>query len=324
MTMRQPHPLPPGTQLGQYTLQCIVGRGAYGDVYRAHHRHWLERRVAIKVPHDTAAAEQLARAGLVQGRFDHPAIVRVLDLITDPPTAHLVLEWIEGETLAQHIDRTGPLDPQRASAVLLGILDGLDAIQRAGHCHGDLKPSNILLALDGRVLLTDFGYGPPLTTQQRGGAEISLGSEAIGHSAATLSYLPPEQRAGRVADSAADLYALGVILFEVLAGRQPALADQLASPVATQLYRALCAPPDQRINDHGELRRRLVVLANEPRSKTQPQPRPTPLTKLDHSRPTTSGDASLRRALWIFGLGMTITVTLSAAVAAIAFCLWTR
>lgn len=331
----QPAAIPPRTELGHYVIQCHVGRGAFGDVYRAHHKRWPERLVAIKVPRDPRAVEMLIRAGTQQGRLRSPHVVQVLDLEASGNTPHLVLEWVEGESLAQRL-RRAPLSEAEAARVLGGVLDGLDQIHAAGASHGDLKPSNVLLATDGRVLLTDFGYGPPLPEGQgyQPGLDCSVASEQLGSAVGTLAYLAPEQREGKAQDASADLYALGVMLFESLTGRLPALADQLPDANANQLYARLCAPASGRLTALPEVRAALATIGQppakpsrwgrKPRAAAQPTPAqaPTPDGPFrdanaipdcnDHS-------AQQRRALWLFAAGgVLLTGLVAGFIAAVA------
>lgn len=265
-------PLAPGTRLGHYVLQCPIGQGGFGVVYRAHHVQWPGRLVAIKVPRDQNAAAALLRAGHLQGRIDHPGVVKVLD-VDSGAQPYLVLEWIEGETLAQRIGRTGPLPVAHAAAVLDHIAEALERVHAGGACHGDLKPSNILMGVDGRIAVTDFGGGPSLAEIRRG-LDWSLGSVELPAAVGTLAYMAPEQREGRVPDAAGDLYSLGAIWFEMLTGRLPALSDRLADPTADALYRALCAPLGDRLVSLADLRARLRALGAPPRSVAPPLAQP--------------------------------------------------
>lgn len=306
--------LAPGTKLGHYVIQCPIGQGASGVVYRAHHQQWPTRLVAIKVPREDATAGVLVRAGIQQGRFDHPGIVRVIDVETSSVPAHLVLEWIEGESLAQRLARTGPLALGEAATVLERICAALDVVHASGIAHGDLKPSNILLGTDGRVVLSDFGGGPSASEIHRG-VEWSLGSTPLPVAVGTLAYMAPEQRSGRAGDTAGDLYSLGVIWFEMLTARLPALSDRLVDPAASALYHALCAPAGQRAATTGELRARLAtaraaaIAAPAPAKKGAAAVAPP--VRGTHTSINASSAREQRRALWVFVAGFVALTVLA-------------
>src|SRR5829696_651592 len=155
-------------------------------------------------------------------KLDHPNIVRVFDFVDDKAPL-LVLEPIEGETLADRLGRDGALPPLEAARIAAAVADGLDVAHRAGIIHRDIKPSNIMLTADGGMKVMDFGIAAAWEAHSTTGQQLL----------ATAAYAPPERIRGGRASPAGDLYSLGVVLYEMLTGRPPFLAD-----TAEQLLRA--------------------------------------------------------------------------------------
>ena len=176
----------------------------------------LDRPVAVKVlggalAGDGRAAERLRREARAAARLDHPNIARVLDLGEHDGRPYLVMELLEGESLAGRIDRAGPMAPGEAARVVAAVADALQAAHRAGVVHRDVKPGNVFLTAEGEVKVLDFGIA-----SAAGEADLTTG-DLLG----TAAYLAPERALGRPATPAADLYSLGVVLYELLAGRRP-------------------------------------------------------------------------------------------------------
>ena len=227
-------PLTPGTRLGPYEVVAPLGAGGMGEVYRARDTR-LGREVAVKVmpAHLSENADARARfereARVVSG-LNHPNICVLHDLGREAGTDYLVMELVEGESLAQRIAR-GPLPVAEVTRIGAEIADALDRAHRAGIVHRDLKPSNVMLSRSGAKLL-DFGLareGP------RAGALIRAvaGSGAMSQSptvatplttagsfVGTSQYMAPEQLEGREADERSDLWALGCVLYEMCTGRR--------------------------------------------------------------------------------------------------------
>ena len=217
-----------GTQLGPYKIVAPIGAGGMGEVYRAHDQR-LGRTVAIKVLAEPASGDAAART-----RFDrearaiavlsHPNICTLYDLGHHEGIDYLVMEYLEGQTLADRLTQ-GPLPMDRALAIAGDIAEALDNAHRQGIVHRDLKPGNVMLTKSGAKLL-DFGLAtlrplPQLdasvaTTETVAGR--LTGTHAI---VGTLPYMAPEQLEGREADTRTDLYAFGVVLFEMLTGTLP-------------------------------------------------------------------------------------------------------
>ncbi|GAA1968650.1 serine/threonine protein kinase [Catenulispora subtropica] len=250
----------PGQVLnGRYELRRRIGGGSMGEVWRGRDLV-LGRTVAVKVvlpallDTPTFRARFVAEAR-VMAMMDHPGIVGVFDYgyaeTDDPDTpgaAFLVMEFIEGESLDKVLARTGPLEPRFALKVLASLLDALAAVHRAGVVHRDVKPANVMLT-SGGVVLADFG--------------IARSAESLGLTAAdalmgTVPYLAPELFQAETPTPAADVYAVGILGYELLSGRQPfqaastaavmyqhmhepppPLPDYVAAPAAEVLWRAL-------------------------------------------------------------------------------------
>ena len=216
--------LAPGDRLLDYRLLERLGEGGFGEVFRAEHEV-LSRVVAIKVPRDQGSLQALRHEGVVQAALDHPNIVRTLELSVSHDPPYVVMEFVDGSSLAELIRREGALPWRRAARVLLDVARALGHAHSRGVVHGDVKPGNVLVekARKGRVLLTDFGLGR-VTQETQGCLQISRslelhtsGSEVQG----TIRYLAPEILRGETADARADIYSFGVLLFETLTGRLP-------------------------------------------------------------------------------------------------------
>jgi eukaryotic-like serine/threonine-protein kinase len=206
----------------------------------------LDRPVAVKVlgaalAGDGRGAERLRREARAAARLDHPNIARMLDLGEHDGRPYLVMELLEGESLAARIDSAGPMPPAEAARVVAAVADALQAAHSSGVVHRDVKPGNVFLTSDGEVKVLDFGIA-----SAAGEATLTTG-EMLG----TPAYLAPERVLGHPATPAADIYALGVVLYELLAGRRPfdegsdielAMAHVHAHPAPLALA-AASAPP---------------------------------------------------------------------------------
>ncbi|MEO8451084.1 MAG: serine/threonine-protein kinase [Gemmatimonadota bacterium] len=213
-----------GQTLGNYTLDGPIGRGGMGSVWLAHRNDGrFEGKVAIKLLNlaliGRAAEQRFVQEGTVLARLNHPNIARLLDAgVSDTGQPYLVLEHIEGDRIDEHADRRR-LDPRARIALFLDVLKAVAAAHANLVVHRDLKPSNVMVTAAGTVKLLDFGIAKLVDEGRPVGADGTLTEE--GGRAFTPQYAAPEQLEGRPVSTAADIYSLGVMLYELLSGRHP-------------------------------------------------------------------------------------------------------
>jgi serine/threonine-protein kinase len=213
-----------GRRLGAYTLERPLGQGGMGTVWLARRSDGrYEGQVAVKLLNlallDPVGSERFRREGTLLARLSHPNIARLLDAgVTDEGQPYLVLEYVEGARIDRHCD-DHRLAPETRLRLFLDVLGAVSHAHANLIVHRDLKPSNILVARDGTVKLLDFGIGKLLEDGAAESAAATL-SDAGGR-ALTPEYAAPEQVAGGTITTATDVYALGVLLFLLLAGRHP-------------------------------------------------------------------------------------------------------
>jgi Tol biopolymer transport system component len=224
-----------GHRLGPYEIESLLGAGGMGEVYRARDTR-LDRSVALKVLRlasrsEAHARERFEREARIVATFSHPHICAVHDVGHQDGIDYLVMELLDGETLAQRLAR-GPLAISQALRFASQIADALDHAHRAGIVHRDLKPANIMVSPSG-VKLLDFGIArhriPPVATDD---TTLTTPGQVVG----TPPYMAPEQLKGQLADARTDLYALGVVLHEMITGRRPFEANSPAELVAAILH----------------------------------------------------------------------------------------
>jgi serine/threonine-protein kinase len=205
---------------GRYQVRSRIARGGMATVYLATDLR-LERRVAIKVMHGHLADDTQYKVRFIQearsaARLAHPNVVNVYDQGQDAETAYLVMEYLPGITLRELLHEHPVLTTDQAMDIMEAVLSGLAAAHRNGIVHRDLKPENVLLADDGRIKISDFGLARAATTQ------TATGNALLG----TIAYLSPELVTRGVADARSDIYAVGIMLYEMLAGEQPFKGEQ--------------------------------------------------------------------------------------------------
>jgi len=243
--------LHPGDRLGVYEIEALLGAGGMGEVYKGRDTR-LHRLVAIKIlpPHlavDPDRYERFQREARAVARLDHPHIGALYDLGThaSPESTqevpYLVMQHLDGDTLAARV-ASGPLPIDQAVRIAIDIAEALDHAHRRGLIHRDVKPANIMLTKNGAILL-DFGIAKwrPLGAVLAGsasGVRPTLPDTITeqGVIAGTLSYAAPEQLDGKAIDARADLFALGVVLYEMLTGRKPFDGDSPARVMAAVLH----------------------------------------------------------------------------------------
>ncbi len=224
-------PLATGTMLGPYEIRGLLGAGGMGDVYRAHDSR-LGRDVALKVLPPEIAGDVSRRARFEQearaiAALNHPNIIGVHDVGAADGIAYLVTELVEGEVLRALIDR-GALPVGRALEIAIQFADGLLAAHSCNIVHRDLKPENIMIARDGRVKILDFGVAKRDATQSLAG-EDAVTQTQPGTVMGTAAYMSPEQVRGEKVDARSDVWAFGVVLYEMLTGQRPFRGDHMAT-----------------------------------------------------------------------------------------------
>ncbi|MBV9042172.1 MAG: serine/threonine protein kinase [Acidimicrobiia bacterium] len=263
----------------RYELRQHAARGGMADVYHGWDRR-LSREVAIKIlrPELSADDEYVDRfrdEARTAARLTHPNIVSVYDTGSDEGDAYMVMEWVDGPTLAQVIRADAPLPVERACRIGADIAAGLQYAHENGVTNRDVKPSNVLLSPTGHAKVTDFGIAkvPEQSTVE------TLPGVVLG----TPAYLAPEQLTGRPADNRSDVYGLGTVLYEMVTGRKPFLGDTPAEVAGNALHgrparpsainpnvpesferilsKALARDPDGRYQSAAELRADLLELA---------------------------------------------------------------
>ena len=202
---------------GRYELEELVGTGGMSSVYRAHDRQ-LERNVALKVLHERLGADdehvsRFRHEARAVAQLSHPNVVTVIDRFEEGGRQYIVFEYVDGENLKQLCEHTGPLPVRRALEIAVAVADGLAYAHEHGVVHRDVKPQNVLLSRDGEIKVTDFGIARSLDAE----SGLTLTGTVLG----TSSYLSPEQASGLRVTPAADVYSLGVVLYELLAGEVP-------------------------------------------------------------------------------------------------------
>lgn len=229
---------------GRYRIEALIGSGGMGAVYRAEHVH-MRKAVALKVLHKemTAFPEVVARferEAVAAARIEHPNVVSASDFgQLEDGSFYLVLEFVEGRSLAKVVEQSGALSPERALRITRQIVEALHAAHGVGIVHRDLKPDNVmLLAKEDEpdfVKVLDFGIAKIKVEETTEQAQLTQ----IGTVFGTPEYMSPEQARGELVDARADLYTVGVILFEMLSGASPFKDDDLV----VVLTRHLTADP---------------------------------------------------------------------------------
>ena len=235
--------LEPGTTLGPYSVTAKIGEGGMGEVYRARDTT-LDRDVAIKVLPDAFASDpdrlaRFEREAKVLASLNHPNIGAIHGLEeSDGDTRALVLELVEGPTLADRI-KQGPIPLDEALPIAKQIADALEAAHEAGVIHRDLKPANVKVKSDGTVKVLDFGLAKAFqpdasdpSLSQSPTISLTAAATQMGMVIGTAAYMSPEQASGKVVDKRADVWAFGVVLYEMLTGRKPFAGDDVSKTLA--------------------------------------------------------------------------------------------
>jgi serine/threonine protein kinase len=233
-------------QLGKYQVKELLGRGAMAEIYKAF-QPTLERDVAIKVIHpqladDPSFVDRFHHEAKVVAALRHPAIVQIYDFDTVDDTFYIVMEYVEGESLKEHlmaIHEQGermPLD--KALRLFRLVVEAVVYAHKQGVVHRDLKPSNVLLTAEGLPVLTDFGLSKIIRGERR--------DDLVGVIAGTPMYMSPEQGSGEAGDERSDIYSLGVMLYELTTGVPPFNGDDPLDIILKHLEEPF--PPPRSIN----------------------------------------------------------------------------
>ncbi|MFF0137462.1 serine/threonine-protein kinase [Streptomyces sp. NPDC005227] len=279
---------------GRYRLGDVLGRGGMGTVWRAQDET-LGRTVAVKELRFPSSIDDEEKRRLITrtlreakaiARIRNTGAVTVFDVVDEDNRPWIVMELIEGKSLAEAIREDGVLTPKRAAEVALAILDVLRAAHRQGILHRDVKPSNVLMSDDGRVVLTDFGIA-----QVEGDPSITSTGMLVG----APSYISPERARGHKPGPAADLWSLGGLLYASVEGvppydkgsaiatltavmTEPVEQPKNAGPLESVIYGLLAKDPEQRLDDAGA-RALLNEVLREPEPKAA-EPEPMDATKV--------------------------------------------
>ena len=317
--------IPPGTRFGAYEVLSAIGAGGMGEVYRARDTN-LNRDVALKILPESFAADadrvaRFKREAQVLASLNHPNIAAIYGLAettSEVVSRALVMELVEGEDLSTLIDKSRALETQgalRTTGLPLAdalpiarqITDALEAAHEQGIVHRDLKPQNIKVRADGTVKVLDFGLAKAMDTVGRGfsRAEVDAATmtspamTAMGMILGTAAYMSPEQARGRPVDRRADIWAFGVVLYEMLTGRRAfdgddisitlanvlkedvswaALPDDMPPSVHRLLRRCLEKDPKRRLSSIGDARLELDDTTPAPSHTSPLPPAPRPMT----------------------------------------------
>lgn len=223
---------------GRYQVLAELGRGGMGIVYQAYDKQ-LKEQVAIKLlspllSTDHEALERLTREVSLARRVTHPNVIRIHDIAAVNGLHYISMEYFGGTNLKEHLKRTGPLSLLNAYQIFSQMCNGLEAAHSQGVVHRDLKSQNVMVGPTGQIKIIDFGLARSVHLE---------GMTATGLIMGTPEYMAPEQVSGKPVDERADIYALGVILFEMLTGRVPFTGD---SPIAVGFQQLKDPPPSPR------------------------------------------------------------------------------
>ncbi len=210
-------PLHPGDQLDHYRIEGVAARSGMASIFRGTDLR-TGRPVAIKIPHpemesDPVFFERFHREEEIGKAMDHPGVMKVI-AEDGRSQVYMVMEWVEGRLLRQVLNEQGKLPPERAVGIALRILEALEYLHSHGVVHRDLKPENIMLDSEDRIKLIDFGIAAKTGARRLTFAKLS---QTLG----TPDYISPEQVKGKRGDARSDLYAVGVVLYEMLTGKVP-------------------------------------------------------------------------------------------------------
>ncbi len=253
-------PLAPNTRLGRYEIRSQIGAGGMGEVFLAEDTK-LERKVALKILPENIAAdkdrvrrfEQEARAA---SALNHPNILTIHEIGAEGETHFIAMEFVEGKTL-RHKLQTTQVEITETLNIATQIAAALDVAHRSGIVHRDIKPENVMVREDGLVKVLDFGLAK-LTEQQAINSEAAtraLIQTTPGAVMGTVAYMSPEQTRGKTVDARTDVWSLGVVLYEMLVGKQPFAAETMSDTMASILKTEVVSPMRSNSEVPSELER---------------------------------------------------------------------
>jgi serine/threonine protein kinase len=238
-------PISIGTQLGSHEITALLGKGGMGEVYRARDLK-LKREVAIKIlpeefSSDADRVVRFQREAEVLASLNHPNIAGIYDLQEANGSRYLVLELVEGETLADRLAR-GPIPVEQALNIAIQICEALEAAHERGIIHRDLKPANVKLTPDGKVKVLDFGLAKamerePANSNFSNSPTLNVAATNAGVILGTAGYMSPEQAKGLAADVRSDIFAFGCVLYEMLSGKPAFEGETVSEILASVLMR---------------------------------------------------------------------------------------
>jgi protein kinase-like protein len=327
--------LTPGTRLGPYEIVSALGAGAMGEVYRARDPR-LERDVAIKIVLGSVATnpvvrDRFEREARAVAALAHPNILAVFDVGSEGDVEFVVTELLQGHTLRRRLAESGALAPKRALELAVQIAGGLAAAHERGIVHRDLKPENLFVVEDGRVKILDFGLARRESPEGGSGLEMTVAATQPGMFVGTAGYASPEQVEGAPATPRSDLFALGIVMHEMLTGRHPferptayetlaaILRDDpppldavagLPTGIASAIERCLAKRPADRPGSAGDLAFLLETLGRRGETSIAPA---APAASV--ALPDTSLQRARRRLLYLVaGSLLLLVVAISIAI----------
>jgi eukaryotic-like serine/threonine-protein kinase len=250
----------------RYEIEELVGHGGMSSVYKARDS-LLERHVALKVLHEQYSAdedfvERFKREARSVAQLQHPNIVTVIDRGEEDGRQFIVFEYIEGENLKEHVVRKGRLDVREALEIAIEVARGLAFAHDQGLIHRDVKPQNVLLNGDGRAKVTDFGIARTLDVD---------GMTQTGTVLGTSNYIAPEQASGQPVDAHSDVYALGAVLYELLAGDVPFPGESFVAVAMKHMHE----PAPNLLDVRGDVPLRVAAAVDRALEKDPEQRFPT-------------------------------------------------
>ena len=251
----------------RYRLEEVVGHGGMSSVYKAHDT-LLERDVAIKILHghyasDDEFVERFKREARSVAQLQHPSIVTVIDRGQEGDSQYIVFEFVDGENLKELVVRKGRLEVREALEVAIEIAQALAFAHEHGLVHRDVKPQNVLLNGDGGAKVTDFGIAREV--------DVETGMTQTGTVLGSSNYIAPEQASGQPVDARTDVYSLGVVLYELLAGEVPFPGESFVAVALKHVH----DPPPSLLDVRGDVPLRLVEAIDRALEKNADQRFPT-------------------------------------------------